>query len=240
MVDEVIGSLNWDASAAEETTAEVERKAELALEKVREVKSEQEESDAPETIDIERPGEYKIDLKGLLEGLAANLHLELNFVAENYYKCLTPGRAAAIMLDNQVVGCVGQLHHEVAEIYDLDQEVLLFEIALAPLLTVAAATATTYRGLARYPAVYRDLAFLVEASLPAVDLLDYIRNQHKLLIGAEVFDVFQGEALSAGKKSLAFRLTFQDMNKTLTDKKVNAIITKLIKGIEDTFHGEVR
>ena len=180
------------------------------------------------------------DLKGLLEELAANLHLELNFVAENYYKCLTPGRAAAIMLDNQVVGCVGQLHHEVVETYDFDHEVLLFEIALTPLLAASAATSISYQGLARYPAVYRDLAFLVEASLPAAELLDYIRNQHKLLVGVEVFDVFQGEALPAGKKSLAFRLTFQDRNKTLTDKKVNAIIAKLIKGIEDTFHGEVR
>ena len=180
------------------------------------------------------------DLKGLLEELAANLHLELTFVAENYYKCLTPGRAAAIMLDNQVVGCVGQLHHEVAETYDFDHEVLLFEIALTPLLAASAATSISYQGLARYPAVYRDLAFLVEASLPAAELLDYIRNQHKLLVGVEVFDVFQGEALPAGKKSLAFRLTFQDRNKTLTDKKVNAIIAKLIKGIEDTFHGEVR
>ena len=144
------------------------------------------------------------------------------------------------MLDNQVVGCVGQLHHEVVETYDFDHEVLLFEIALTPLLAASAATSISYQGLARYPAVYRDLAFLVEASLPAAELLDYIRNQHKLLVGVEVFDVFQGEALPAGKKSLAFRLTFQDRNKTLTDKKVNAIIAKLIKGIEDTFHGEVR
>ena len=180
------------------------------------------------------------DLKGLLEALAANLQLELNFVAENYYKCLTPGRAAAIMLDNQVVGCVGQLHHEVAKTYGFDREVLLFEIALAPLLKLSAETAITYQGLARYPAVYRDLAFLLEASVLASELLDYIRQQHKLLIGAEVFDVFQGETLPSGKKSLAFRLTFQDMNKTLTDKKVNAIIAKLIKGIEETFHGEVR
>ncbi len=180
------------------------------------------------------------DLKGLLEELAANLHIELNFVAENYYKCLTPGRAAAIMLDNQAVGCVGQLRHEVAETYGFDQEAILFEIALVPLLRASVATSIAYQGLARYPAVYRDLAFLLEASLPAAELLDYIRNQHKLLTGAEVFDVFQGETLPVGKKSLAFKLTFQDMNKTLTDKKVNAIIAKLIKGIEDTFHGEVR
>ncbi len=180
------------------------------------------------------------DLKGLLEELAANLHIEINFVADHYYKCLTPGRAAAIMLNNQVVGCVGQLRYEVAETYGFDQDILIFEIALAPLLTASMATSITYQGLARYPAVYRDLAFLVEASLPAAELLDYIRGQHKLLTGAEVFDVFQGEALPVGKKSLAFRLTFQDMNKTLTDKKVNAIITKLIKGIEETFHGEVR
>ncbi|MEA1923800.1 MAG: phenylalanine--tRNA ligase subunit beta [Pseudomonadota bacterium] len=180
------------------------------------------------------------DLKGLLETLGENLQLEFDFVAENYYKCLTPGRSAAIMLDNQEVGSVGQLHHEVAEEYDFDQDVLIFEIALTPLLAASVGRSITYEGLARYPAVYRDLAFLVEDSIPAAEMLDYIRKQHKLLIGAEVFDVFQGDALAAGKKSLAFRLTFQDMNKTLTDKKVNAIITKLIKGIEDTFHGEVR
>ncbi len=180
------------------------------------------------------------DLKGLLEALAVDLRIDLSFHSENYYKCLTPGRAAAIILDSQVVGCVGQLHHEVAANYEIDSDVLLFEIALKPLLDASAATTISYKGLARYPAVYRDLAFLFAESILAADILDYLRNQHKLLIAAEVFDVFQSEALPVGKKSLAFKLTFQDKNKTLTDKKVNAIITKLIKGIESTFAGEVR
>jgi rod shape-determining protein MreB len=72
------------------------------------------------------------------------------------------------------------------------------------------------------------------------DIENYMRSQHKLLTAVEVFDLFQGDSLPEGKKSLAFRLTFQDMNKTLTDKKVNAIIAKLISGIESTFQGEVR
>ena len=81
---------------------------------------------------------------------------------------------------------------------------------------------------------------MVDSSIAAATLLDYMRNQHKLLTAVEVFDLFQGDTLPEGKKSLAFRLTFQDMNKTLTDKKVNAIIAKMISGIESTFQGEVR
>ncbi len=180
------------------------------------------------------------DLKGVLEELAATLRLELEFVASDYYPCLIPGRAAMIKLGGRNVGSVGQLHYQVAQAYDLDQEVFAFELFLTPLLEISAGISVTYQGLARFPAVYRDLAFLVDSSIAAATLLDYMRNQHKLLTAVEVFDLFQGDTLPEGKKSLAFRLTFQDMNKTLTDKKVNAIIAKMISGIESTFQGEVR
>ncbi len=180
------------------------------------------------------------DLKGLLEELADSLRLEFKYDPEGYYGCLTPGQAAAVVFKDEVVGSVGRLHHQVAENLDLDQEVLVFEIALEPLLSAAKAQTVSYQGLARYPAIYRDLAFLVGTEVAAGAMLDFIRRQHKLIVNVEVFDVFQGESLPAGKKSLAFRLTFQDRNKTLTDKKVNAIIAKLIKGIEAQFGGEVR
>jgi phenylalanyl-tRNA synthetase beta chain len=181
------------------------------------------------------------DLKGLLEELAEVLRLKISFTPADFYNCLTPGQAAALVCEDRVVGSFGRLHHRVAGgVYDFEPEVFLFEVALDPLLRAAVATPVTYRGLPRYPAVYRDLAFLFERSLPAAEVLDFIRGQHKLIAGVEIFDVFQSESLPAGKKSLAFRLTFQDANKTLTDKKVNAIIAKLIKGIEDRFQGEVR
>ncbi|NPA24432.1 MAG: phenylalanine--tRNA ligase subunit beta [Deltaproteobacteria bacterium] len=181
------------------------------------------------------------DLKGLLEELAETLRLKLTFTPGDFYACLTPGQAASLVHEDRVVGSIGRLHHRVAsEVYDFEPEVFLFEIALEPLLQAAATTPVTYRGLPRYPAVYRDLAFLFDQNLPAAEVLDFIRGQHKLITEVEIFDVFQSESLPAGKKSLAFRLTFQDTNKTLTDKKVNAIIAKLIKGIEDRFQGEVR
>ena len=180
------------------------------------------------------------DLKGVLEELASALKLELNFASENYFPCLTPGQAAIIKLGDLEVGSVGQLDHKVAAAYGIDQDLFLFELALKPLLEKSAQTAVVYQGLARFPAVYRDLAFLVNKAVAAGSMLDYIREQHKLLTAVEVFDLFQDDSLPSGKKSLAFRLTFQDMNKTLTDKKVNAIIAKLVKGIKTTFQGEVR
>ena len=180
------------------------------------------------------------DLKGVLEEVASALKLELNFVCENYFPCLTPGQAASIKLGDLAVGSVGQLDDKVAQAYGIDQNLLLFELALTPLLEMSAQAVTVYQGLARFPAVYRDLAFLVDKTIAAGSLLEYMRGQHKLLTAVDVFDLFQDDSLPAGKKSLAFRMTFQDMNKTLTDKKVNAIIAKLIKGIETTFHGEVR
>ncbi len=190
-------------------------------------------SAADETVDF-------FDLKGILEELASTLKLELEFKAENYFPCLTPGQAATIKLGDLEVGSVGQLDHKVAAAYGIDQELFLFELALKPLLEKSAQAVVTYQGLARFPAVYRDLAFLVNKTVAAGSMLDYMQEQHKLLTAVEVFDLFQGDSLPSGKKSLAFRLTFQDMNKTLTDKKVNAIIAKLIKGIETTFKGEVR
>jgi phenylalanyl-tRNA synthetase beta chain len=175
-----------------------------------------------------------------LEELTGCCGIELDYRPDDFYPCLTPGQSAALFVGGRNLGSVGRLHHRVAEGYDFEPEVFLFEIALAPLLLTAVERKPGYQGLARYPAVYRDLAFVVDQGRPAGELLDYLAEQHKLIVGVEIFDVFSGDSLPAGKKSLAFRLTFQDPNKTLTDKKVNAIIAKLIKGIEERFGGVVR
>ncbi|MBN2706156.1 MAG: phenylalanine--tRNA ligase subunit beta [Deltaproteobacteria bacterium] len=180
------------------------------------------------------------DLKGLLETIAAELGVELNFIPENYYNCLTPGRSATIMLGRRPIGSLGLLHEEVAGAFDIEPETYGFELSLGFLVEAAGGRRVVYQGVTRYPPVYRDLAFLFDVSLPAAEILEYLRGQHKLLAAVEVFDVFQSDALPQGKKSLGFRLTFQDLNKTLTDKKVNAIITQLIKGVEEKFAGTVR
>ncbi len=180
------------------------------------------------------------DLKGLLEDLAETLGAELEYLPDNFYPCLTPGQAAALFYQGRNLGSVGRLHHRVAEVYDFESDVFLFELLLDPLLAAAAEFRPSYQGLARYPAVYRDLAFVLDQGCPAGELHNYLCKQHKLITGVEIFDIYTGGSLPAGKKSLAFRLTFQDPNKTLTDKKVNAIIAKLIKGIEKEFGAKVR
>ncbi|MCK5916710.1 MAG: phenylalanine--tRNA ligase subunit beta, partial [Deltaproteobacteria bacterium] len=91
------------------------------------------------------------DLKGLLEEIAGVLNLELGFVAENYFPCLTPGRAATIKIGDLEVGSVGQLRQQVAETFGIDQELFVFELFLTPLLKIAAQASITYQGLARFP-----------------------------------------------------------------------------------------
>lgn len=167
-------------------------------------------------------GEYDFfALKGVLEALAGQLGAEVAFepAAEPF---LHPGRAAAVELGGFAAGWLGELHPLVCREWDIDAAVG-FEIDTAPLLAAASAGEEAYEDVTTFPAAYQDLAVVVPAEVAATEVrAAVLAGGGELLHAAEVFDLFEGEQLGEGRKSLALGLEFRAPDRTLTDEEVAA------------------
>ncbi|HET7507682.1 MAG TPA: phenylalanine--tRNA ligase subunit beta [Solirubrobacterales bacterium] len=158
-------------------------------------------------------------LKGVLEGLAALLGVELGF-APTEEPFLHPGRAAAVSVAGSAAGWLGEVHPLVCRTWDLDAAVA-FELDLAPLLAAATVGEERYEDVTTFPAVYQDLAVVLPAETPAAEVRAAVMTGGgELLRAAEVFDLFEGEQLGEGRKSLALNLEFRADDRTLTDEEV--------------------
>jgi phenylalanyl-tRNA synthetase beta chain len=160
-------------------------------------------------------------LKGTLEGLAGQLGVEFSVEpAEEPF--LHPGRSARVDVAGQPAGWIGEIHPLVCRDWDLETATA-FEVDLAVLLAASPAGEETFEDVTTFPAVYQDLAVLVPADVAAARLRESVLNAGgELLHAAEVFDLFEGEQLGEGKKSLALRLEFRAADRTLTDEEVVA------------------
>ena len=148
-------------------------------------------------------------LKGIVEQFLENMHvLDAAFVPATY-PTLHPGRTAEIRVDDRVIGRLGEVHPRVAEAFDLPRRAYLAEINLDALMDLAVTERPT-PGLSRFPAVDRDIAFLVATAQPAVAVRQIITTAaSELAESVELFDVYQGANIPTGQRSLAFRLTFR-------------------------------
>jgi phenylalanyl-tRNA synthetase beta chain len=164
------------------------------------------------------PAEF-FALKGVLEGLAAQLGVELGF-APTEEPFLHPGRAAAVSVGGGPVGWLGEVHPLVCRSWGLDAAVA-FELDLAPLLAAATVGEERYEDVTTFPAVYQDLAVVMPAETPATEVRAAVMaGGGDLLRAAEVFDLYEGEQLGEGRKSLALNLEFRADDRTLTDEEV--------------------
>ncbi|MDQ0287435.1 phenylalanyl-tRNA synthetase beta chain [Desulfofundulus luciae] len=180
-------------------------------------------------------------LKGVLEVLAAKLGLPgLTFEREKENPAFHPGRAARIKAQGETLGIVGELHPDVLEEYELDVRVCAFEVDLAAMLALAGKP-PRYRPLPRFPGVKRDIALVVSREVPAADVLRVIRRAGgHLLRSVELFDVYEGEQVREGCRSLAFSLHFQADDRTLTDAEVTAQIDALSGALVRELGAELR
>jgi phenylalanyl-tRNA synthetase beta chain len=172
-------------------------------------------------------------IKGVVEGLLEELHVSGEVRFEQTEKAgLHPGRTATLVINDIEVGCLGQLHPAVAKAWSLPAT-YVFELNLQHLLSLPA-NVVRYEAIPRYPAIQRDIALVVDEAVQAEKLKRVIMaSGGRLLRHAEVFDVYQGEHLEEGKKSLAFSLKYQDPEKTLTDDEVTAVHTKVLQALEE-------
>jgi phenylalanyl-tRNA synthetase beta chain len=177
-------------------------------------------------------------LKGVAEALARGLGVELAFApAEEPF--LHPGRAAKVAVEGAPAGWLGEVHPLVCRTWDLDAAVA-FELDLAPLLAAATLGEETYEDVTTFPAVYQDLAVVVAAETPASAVREAILGAGgDLLQATEVFDLYAGEQVGEGRKSLALNLEFRAPDRTLTDEEV-AGLRERIKVKLDEIGGTLR
>jgi phenylalanyl-tRNA synthetase beta chain len=158
-------------------------------------------------------------LKGVLEALAGQLGATLDFEpAEEPF--LHPGRSAAVCASGEICGWLGELHPLVCREWDLAAAVG-FELDLAALVAAASAGEETFEDVTSFPAVNQDIAVVVPVEVSAAELrVAVLTAGGELLRSAEVFDLYEGEQVGEGSKSLALRLEFRAPDRTLTDEEV--------------------
>jgi phenylalanyl-tRNA synthetase beta chain len=176
----------------------------------------------PSWIDHAGPGdgsEFYV-LKGVVEVVAAELGAAIA-LSPSVEPFLHPGRGAAIELGGSAAGWLGEVHPLVARDWDLDRGAVAFELDLARLLAAATLGTETYEDLQTHPAVLQDLAVTVDDDVSAEQVRAAVaEGGGDLLAAAEVFDLYRGEQVEAGRKSLALRLEFRAADRTLTDEEV--------------------
>lgn len=179
-------------------------------------------------------------VKGILNGLFDLLGLldEIEY-KQAKREGLHPGRTADIYLNGSFIGFVGELNPEVEKEYDLD-ETYVFELKLADLIQYEAKP-VIYTPIPRFPSITRDIALVVDQHVHAGELQETIREAGgKLLKEISIFDVYEGERLGAGKKSIAFSLRYYDPERTLTDEEAAKAHEKVIKAVEEKFSAVLR
>ncbi len=185
------------------------------------------------------------DLKGILAGLLDNLHIPGISYEPATHPTFHPGKCAKVMSGDKQIGVFGELHPQVRDRFDwpaayAGTPVLAADLDLDMLLALVPALYDT-APVPAFPPVLEDLALVVDENLPAERVAEVIRQAGgKVIAEVRLFDVYRGEKIGAGKKSLAYNLTFQAADKTLSDKDVAGIRAHILRQLEQELGAKLR
>lgn len=188
-----------------------------------------------------RPGDDSVDFfdaKAYVEDLMRGLGADATFTAADDEYALAPGRTAAINVAGTRVGVLGQVHPAVAAAFGIEQDVFVFDVILDDLLPLLGAQRKA-TAVSRFPAVEQDLALVVEDATPA-GALQAIIEAAPLVRSARVFDVYTGDQVPRGKKSVAFAVTYQSPDHTLTDDDVARAQRKIVERLRRDHAADLR
>ncbi|MCK5099344.1 MAG: phenylalanine--tRNA ligase subunit beta, partial [Desulfobacteraceae bacterium] len=184
------------------------------------------------------------DLKGVLQGFLEELNITnciYEKALEKEYPYYSQGYAAIIKKDENIIGVLGQIKPEVLKKYNLKQTAFVFEMDMETLLKLMPEKITAEL-LPKYPAISQDITVIVdsniEAGLVAAEL-NLLVEQENLAEEAYLFDAFEGEPLAKGKKSLSSRIVYRSPNKTLKEKKVKVLHSKICEKLIAKFNAEL-
>ena len=177
-------------------------------------------------------------IKGVAEEVLDYLGYENRYsfvLPKNEIKEFHPGQVADINVNGEVVGVVGRIHPQISK-----EPVFVLEINLSKLLAKKTGK-MKFKEISIYPEIKKDIAIIVDKNISSDEIAKTIKSSAgKLLLKSEVFDVYMGANLPAGKKSIAYALTFGASDRTLTDDEVMPVIDKVVAGLEKAFGAELR
>ncbi len=193
-------------------------------------------------------GDFYLDIKKtkadfyILKGIAEELLDYLGYANrysfikdENIPNELHPGVSASININGRNVGVLGKVHPKV-----LKEDVYVMEINLDKLLSMKTGK-MKYKEISKYPSIVKDIAFVVDKDISCKSVSDTIKKcSSKILSHVELFDLYEGEHIEEGKKSLAYKLTFMDANKTLTEEEVMNEFNKIINQVNTIYKSTIR
>lgn len=181
------------------------------------------------------------DIKNAVEIILDRLNIkDYHFNGHNKEQYLHPLRALNVFINNENIGSLGEAHPDILENFEIENSVYLFELDFEKLLKYSSKN-PKFLQFSRNPAIYRDIALLVDKSITAEKILQTISEfKNKLICDIKIFDFYQGKNINKDKKSLAFRLKFHSESRTLTDKEVNKIRDKLVSYLYTVLGIELR
>jgi len=180
------------------------------------------------------------DIKGVVEALFSKLGIVVDYNPLNDSTTFHPGRTAEIKIGDEVVGVVGEIHPTVSENYSAAARNYIAVIDVLPLVANAKQL-PVFKQLPKYPAMNRDLAVLIDEGVLMKDI-QLIINQRggKILESSTLFDVYKGNQVPEGKKSVAYSIVFRASDRTLTDEEVSKAMKKITDGLNHQFGAELR
>jgi phenylalanyl-tRNA synthetase beta chain len=181
------------------------------------------------------------DLKGIIENLLGELHIESYRFEPCNHPSYHPGKCAQLFVGDQSLGVFGELHPLVKEHYELPETPLIAaELELDQLLPLVPER-YDLQPVPAYPPVLEDLAVIVDEDLPAGRIEEAIQEAGgKMVVSVDLFDEYRGEQTGPGKKSLAYSLAYQAPDRTLTDEEVAKIRGRIIRRLESDFGAKLR
>lgn len=188
----------------------------------------------------EKPVSF-FDVKGIVEQYLNNMGLveKITFVPGENRNGMHPGRTADILLGNDRIGFVGQVHPLTAKEYKI-KETYVFELNLTKIID-ADKKMQHYDVISKYPTITRDVAMLISQEVTNEQVLNVINDtKQSNLVKVELFDVYTGDHLEAGMKSMAYQLTYQDVNDTLQEDTVNQEFSKVIDQLKEKLDATIR
>lgn len=178
-------------------------------------------------------------LKGKLDLLLNRLGLKADYTRLQHVS-YHPGRTASVLIDGVEIGILGELHPKIASNFDIGADTVICELDFGKMLKMAV-TDREYVQLPKVPAVNRDLAIMIDVETPAIDVIKLIeKNGGKILEDVKLFDVYQGEQIPEGYKSMAFSIIYRGIDRTLKDKEVTKQHSKIVKALEREFEAKLR
>jgi phenylalanyl-tRNA synthetase beta chain len=181
------------------------------------------------------------DLKGIVERVLSGLHISGVSYESGSHPSFHPGKCARVLIEHKQTGVLGELHPQVTKNYDMPETALLAAEFNLDAIIEAVPAHFDIGSIPTQPPILEDIALIVNENVPAAEVEKLIRQTGgRTITDVNLFDVYRGDQIGVGKKSLAYSLTYQNPERTLTDKDAAKLRNKIVKRLESELGARLR